>query len=170
MLARKFFIFYVIVIALTQAPANGTKRERVTIAFTCKTLHGMNKWKTWSMPICRGGMDESLRQALRHLTLVGKLLPFERLTSSVSLCVHVCRHTFLMSQLSDLSTLSLACAADNKGPNIALVSRGYLGTAPLHPNTAITFRALEAYRQLHRVCPKLSIYAQVQALCHLHHV
>ena len=70
----------------------------------------------------------------------------------------------------DLSTVSVLVAADDSSPNIALARHGYLGTAPLHPKTAVTFRALEAYRQLHRVCPKLSIYAQVQVFCHLHEV
>ncbi|KAI0684586.1 hypothetical protein BC835DRAFT_1292791, partial [Cytidiella melzeri] len=50
----------------------------------------------------------------------------------------------------------------------AFARRGYLPTAPRNASTAIVFQVLEAYRQLHRVCPKLSIYAQVQALCHLH--
>ena len=70
----------------------------------------------------------------------------------------------------DLSTLSVQVAIDDSSPNIALALRGYLGTAPLHPKTAVTFRALEAYRQPHRVCPKLSIDAQVQVFCHLHEV
>ncbi|KAI0696074.1 hypothetical protein BC835DRAFT_1406027 [Cytidiella melzeri] len=53
-------------------------------------------------------------------------------------------------------------------PTVAFARRGYLPTAPRNASTAIAFQVLEAYRQLHRVCPKLSIYAQVQALCHLH--
>lgn len=39
-----------------------------------------------------------------------------------------------------------------------------------HPGIPVAFDVLRAYRQLHRVCPKLSIYAQVKALCHLHGV
>ena len=70
----------------------------------------------------------------------------------------------------DLSTVSVLVAADDSSPNIALARCGYLSTAPLHPKTAVTFRALEVYWQLHRVCPKLSIYAQVQVFCHLHEV
>ncbi|KAI0688329.1 hypothetical protein BC835DRAFT_1209532, partial [Cytidiella melzeri] len=57
---------------------------------------------------------------------------------------------------------------DNGYPTVLFARRGYLATAPRNPTTAIAFQVLEAYRQLHRVCPKLSIYAQVQALCHLH--
>ncbi|KAI0734100.1 hypothetical protein BC629DRAFT_526102 [Irpex lacteus] len=67
-----------------------------------------------------------------------------------------------------ITTLSLLFPTYDHSPNISLARRGYLGTAPLHPHVAITFRTLEAYRQLHRVCPKLSIYANIQALCHLH--
>ncbi|KAI9057832.1 hypothetical protein FKP32DRAFT_1615023 [Trametes sanguinea] len=44
-----------------------------------------------------------------------------------------------------------------------------MGTAPVRPSVAIGFKTLEAYRQLHRVCPRLSIQAQVRALCYLHH-
>ena len=55
-------------------------------------------------------------------------------------------------------------------PNESLARHGYIGTAPVRPSIAIGFRTLEAYRQLHNVCPRLSIQAQVQALCHLHAV
>ncbi|KAI0687959.1 hypothetical protein BC835DRAFT_1285766 [Cytidiella melzeri] len=71
---------------------------------------------------------------------------------------------------ADMSTLSVDVTDDAEYPNVAIARRGYLGTAPRTPKTAIAFNVLEAYRQLHRVCPKLSIYAQVQALCHLHGV
>ncbi|KAI0684292.1 hypothetical protein BC835DRAFT_1409170 [Cytidiella melzeri] len=69
---------------------------------------------------------------------------------------------------ADTSTLLVEVTDDAQYPNIAIAKRGYLGTAPRTPKTAIAFNVLEAYRQLHRVCPKLSVYAQVQALCHLH--
>ncbi|PIL35238.1 hypothetical protein GSI_03028 [Ganoderma sinense ZZ0214-1] len=38
------------------------------------------------------------------------------------------------------------------------------------PTVAIAFQTLEAYRQLHRVCPRLSLQAQVRALCYLHSI
>ncbi|KAI0699213.1 hypothetical protein BC835DRAFT_1412678 [Cytidiella melzeri] len=66
------------------------------------------------------------------------------------------------------STLSVVLDAADRYPNVSIAQHGYLGTSPRNPTTAIAFEVLEAYRQLHRVCPKLSIYAQVQALCHLH--
>lgn len=50
------------------------------------------------------------------------------------------------------------------------MSFGYLGTAPLKPTTAISIRTLDAYRQLHRECPRLSIQAMVKSLCHIHRV
>ncbi|KAI0702844.1 hypothetical protein BC835DRAFT_1263373 [Cytidiella melzeri] len=68
------------------------------------------------------------------------------------------------------STLSVVLDAADRYPNVSIAQHGYLGTSPRNPMTAIAFEVLEAYRQLHRVCPKLSIYAQVQALCHLHGV
>ncbi|RDX44104.1 hypothetical protein OH76DRAFT_1458094 [Lentinus brumalis] len=46
----------------------------------------------------------------------------------------------------------------------------YLGTAPRQPSVAVSFQVLEAYRQYHRVCPRLSIQAHVHALCYLHKV
>lgn len=56
------------------------------------------------------------------------------------------------------------------GYNEALVRSGYLGSAPLAPTVAISLKVLEAYRQQHRFCPRLSVYAQVKALCSLHQV
>ncbi len=78
----------------------------------------------------------------------------------------------VMTDLYSKATLSLAVTMDacETYPNIVLARRGYLGTAPRNPSIAIGFQVLEAYRQLHRVCPKLSIYGQVKALCHLHKV
>ncbi|GBE84388.1 hypothetical protein SCP_0603670 [Sparassis crispa] len=54
--------------------------------------------------------------------------------------------------------------------NVSLARNGYFGMAPVRPTVAVSFRALEAYRQLHRVCPHLSIQGQVRALCFLHSV
>ncbi|KAL6299353.1 hypothetical protein BKA93DRAFT_819932 [Sparassis latifolia] len=54
--------------------------------------------------------------------------------------------------------------------NVSLAHHGYFGMAPVRPTVAVSFRALEAYRQLHRVCPRLSIQGQVRALCFLHSV
>lgn len=61
-------------------------------------------------------------------------------------------------------------ASREEYPNESLARLGYLGTAPLKPSAAIAFRTLEAYRQLHYACPRLSIQAQVRALCRLHAV
>ncbi|OBZ76606.1 hypothetical protein A0H81_03873 [Grifola frondosa] len=54
--------------------------------------------------------------------------------------------------------------------NITLARNGYLGTAPRNPTVALAFDVLEAYRQLHRVCPRLSIQGIVRVLCYLHMV
>ncbi|KAI0323727.1 hypothetical protein GY45DRAFT_1229179, partial [Cubamyces sp. BRFM 1775] len=51
--------------------------------------------------------------------------------------------------------------------NVTLALQGYMGTAPVRPSVAIGFKTLEAYCQLHRVCPRLSIQVQVRALCYL---
>ncbi|KAG1738873.1 uncharacterized protein EDB91DRAFT_1237656 [Suillus paluster] len=54
--------------------------------------------------------------------------------------------------------------------NVSLMTRGCIGSSPLQPTVAITIRTLEAYRQMHRVCLRLSIHAEVKKLCHLHGV
>lgn len=54
--------------------------------------------------------------------------------------------------------------------NEELALHGYLGASPDAPTVAISFQVLLAYRQLHRVCPRLSAQALVKALCHLHRV
>ena len=59
-------------------------------------------------------------------------------------------------------------ASRDEYANESLARRGYLGTAPVRPSVAIAFYMLEAYRQLHYACPRLSIQAQVRALCRLH--
>ena len=55
-------------------------------------------------------------------------------------------------------------------PNVTLLRHGLLGSSPTHPTVAIHISVLDYYRQLHRECPRLSIQAQVKALCHLHGV
>ncbi|KAG1872019.1 hypothetical protein C8R48DRAFT_760270 [Suillus tomentosus] len=52
--------------------------------------------------------------------------------------------------------------------NVSLMTHGCIGSSPLQPTVAITIRTLEAYRQTHRVCPRLSIHAEAKKLCHLH--
>ena len=52
--------------------------------------------------------------------------------------------------------------------NQTLLLSGYIGASPDKPSVAISLCVLEAYRQQHRVCPRLSAQAQVKALCHLH--
>jgi hypothetical protein len=59
---------------------------------------------------------------------------------------------------------------DSENANETLVRHGYLGCSPEAVTTAISFETLEAYRQLHRVCPRLSDEAYSKALCHLHEV
>ncbi|KAL7284497.1 hypothetical protein ACG7TL_001788 [Trametes sanguinea] len=53
---------------------------------------------------------------------------------------------------------------------VALARHGVLGVSPLQPSIAIAFDVLEAFRQLHGFCPRLSIQAFCQALCGIHHL
>jgi hypothetical protein len=57
-----------------------------------------------------------------------------------------------------------------KYTNETLVRHGIIGASPEKVAVGISIRALEVYRQLHRVCPRLSIQAFSTALCHLHNV
>jgi hypothetical protein len=54
--------------------------------------------------------------------------------------------------------------------NETLIRHGFIGASPEKVTTAIAVRVLEAYRQMHRVCPRLSIHAFSKALCHIHKV
>ncbi|KIY48693.1 hypothetical protein FISHEDRAFT_73383 [Fistulina hepatica ATCC 64428] len=54
------------------------------------------------------------------------------------------------------------------GINEILVSHGAIGATPDSPQVAFTIDFLETYRQLHRVCPRLSLEAVSKALLHLH--
>ncbi|OBZ74171.1 hypothetical protein A0H81_06337 [Grifola frondosa] len=66
------------------------------------------------------------------------------------------------------STTWFTSSSVSERTNVTLAIGGYLGTAPRHPTVAVSFQVLEAYRQLHRVCPRLSIQGIVRALCYLH--
>ncbi|KAF8205106.1 hypothetical protein BJ912DRAFT_1018326 [Pholiota molesta] len=52
--------------------------------------------------------------------------------------------------------------------NETLVRNGFLGVSPDRPSLAISIELLEIYRQLRRVCPRLSLDALSRALCHIH--
>jgi hypothetical protein len=54
--------------------------------------------------------------------------------------------------------------------NETLVRNGFLGVSPDRPSLAISIELLEIYRQLRRVCPRLSLDALSRALCHIHRV
>ncbi|KAF9486113.1 hypothetical protein BDN70DRAFT_235965 [Pholiota conissans] len=54
--------------------------------------------------------------------------------------------------------------------NETLVRHGFLGATPERPSIAISITLLEIYRQLRRVCPRLSLDALSRALCHLHRI
>ncbi|OBZ66016.1 hypothetical protein A0H81_14010 [Grifola frondosa] len=66
------------------------------------------------------------------------------------------------------SVRSFSCASPSVSTNVALAAAGYLGSAPRSPTVALSFQVLEAYRQLHRVCPRLSVQGIVRVLCFLH--
>ena len=53
---------------------------------------------------------------------------------------------------------------------VTLMRYGYIAAAPLSPSVAISIQTLAAYWQTHRICPRLSIQAEVRKLCHMHGV
>lgn len=60
--------------------------------------------------------------------------------------------------------------ANDESPNVALVHKGCISSALLQPKIAFSIQTLSVYQQTHRVCPQLSIQAEVRKLCHLHSV
>lgn len=66
--------------------------------------------------------------------------------------------------------MRIPAKANDQGLNEALIHTRYLGSALVVPTVTICLKVLEAYRQMHRFCPRLSIYAQVKALCQIHKV
>jgi hypothetical protein len=51
-----------------------------------------------------------------------------------------------------------------------LTHHGFLGATPEKPVLAFSFKLFKTYRQLHWVCPRLSIDAFARVLNHLHRV
>jgi hypothetical protein len=60
--------------------------------------------------------------------------------------------------------------ASTKHTNVTLVQHGFLGASPEKPTIAFSLDVLELYRQLHHVCPRLSLDAFTKALNNLHAV
>jgi len=59
---------------------------------------------------------------------------------------------------------------DYNNHNITLLRHGYLGTSPNTPEVAISIHSLAMFRQINRVCPRLSDNAFCEALQHYHEV
>jgi len=75
-----------------------------------------------------------------------------------------------LPSLQERCPMSFTHMENAQTANETIVRSGYLGCSPDTVTVAISLRVLEAYRQLHRVCPRLSAQAFVKALCHLHEV
>jgi hypothetical protein len=61
-------------------------------------------------------------------------------------------------------------APDAKFTNETLARHGFIGATPDKPVIAFSFKLFAIYRQLHRICPRLSLDALSTCLSHLHHV
>jgi hypothetical protein len=60
--------------------------------------------------------------------------------------------------------------AESRSINHTLAQHGVLGATPDIPRLGFTFQFLESFRQLHRVCLRLSLSATATALLHIHKV
>ncbi|KAI0366036.1 hypothetical protein BV20DRAFT_1056040 [Pilatotrama ljubarskyi] len=78
--------------------------------------------------------------------------------------------SLLVFKVNTSSVRSFTPANASELPNVTLARYGSLGVAPLLPSIAISFQVLEAYRQLHGACPRLSVQAFCRVLCGLHQV
>ncbi|KAF9470952.1 hypothetical protein BDN70DRAFT_909448 [Pholiota conissans] len=58
--------------------------------------------------------------------------------------------------------------ADALTVNQTLLRNGYIGATPERPSLAFSITLFEVFRQIHRVCPRLSIYGMTKALAHIH--
>ena len=76
----------------------------------------------------------------------------------------------LTSILTEYTTREFSHAPDAKSTNETLARHGFIGATPDKPVIAFSFKLFEIYRQLHRVCPRLSLDALSAGLSHLHHV
>ncbi|KAK7039291.1 hypothetical protein VNI00_010196 [Paramarasmius palmivorus] len=57
-----------------------------------------------------------------------------------------------------------------RSTNESLIRHGYLGASSQQVTLAFSFSLFDIYRQLHRVCTRLSIDALSKALQHIHHI
>ncbi|KAI0354456.1 hypothetical protein OH77DRAFT_1456513 [Trametes cingulata] len=78
--------------------------------------------------------------------------------------------TLLAFEFGTSSLKSFTPVNASELPNVTLARYGYLGVAPLQPSIALSFQILEAYRQLHGACPRLSVQAFCRGLCGIHQV
>jgi hypothetical protein len=72
--------------------------------------------------------------------------------------------------IKDMGLQSFCHSQESQSTNETLAREGYIGCSPISVTTAISFPTLEAFRQLHRVCPRLTIRAFIKALFFLHQV
>jgi hypothetical protein len=132
--------------------------------------NGTCKWTDWLTHTCctSGSLMEKCRADRRHPITLLIQWRWRSLTFSVSPLW--LRRSFLRLTCTDTKRATFVASIDDVFPNVTLMRNGFIGSSPLAPTVAISIRTLAAYRQTHRVCPRLSIQAEVRKLCHLHAV
>ncbi|KIK37439.1 hypothetical protein CY34DRAFT_109093 [Suillus luteus UH-Slu-Lm8-n1] len=91
---------------------------------------------------------------------------------------HIGDEVTLYQELEQITMAQLRYKANFEHPPLSDdVSEDFLievvdifGSSPIRPTTTITICTLNVYWQSHRVCPQLSIQAQVKMLCALHNM
>lgn len=81
--------------------------------------------------------------------------------------IRIYQLTFL---LTEYTLHEFSHAPNAQFTNETLARHGFIGATPDKPVLAFSFKLFEIYRQLHRVCPRLSLDAFSACLSHLHHV
>lgn len=84
--------------------------------------------------------------------------------------VSVSINNLIIYQLTEYTMRPFTHQPDAKYINETLAYHGFIGATPEKPTIAFSFRFLQVYQQLHRVCPRLSLEALSKTLNHLHRV
>ena len=71
---------------------------------------------------------------------------------------------------SGITERSFTHTVTAKTTNEALAEHGVIGGSPEQPTVGFTFQFLECFRQLHRVCPRLTLWGVATAIQHIHKV
>lgn len=90
--------------------------------------------------------------------------------SHVELSSHIQITTYTDNYVLARSTQQFFHGEDVESVNETLLRNGFIGATPERPSIAFSITLFEIFRQIHRVCPRLSIYGISKALSYIHGV